>query len=387
MNNLIHRLSKLYQIKTQGLSLDTNCIDTLSSKLANLLQSCSKEGLNIGVYMSKSPCLVISILAILKDNLTYVPLDKAFPSSRLNYIISDASIHLILTDDLDHAKKLNCNNIIQIRTLDDITALENIDDHPRRTQQFNENLMIRYTSGSTGNPKGVLVTHACVDIRLKWIKSYYNHSTSDVYCLKTNLAFADSVLEIFSPLIMGNTLFIPDEKSIYKPDIFCKLMIKYKLTTLYVVPTFLNIIFRYAIQTKLHFPDIKYIMIGGEPLSTETIDYFYQICPNGKLINFYGLTEVGGAIFYDTSQRLHDKTERSPVGIPLPYVEALILDKKLKPTKPGVKGELFIGGEGLTKGYLNLTEVQPQKFISHPEKKSILFRTGDIFLQKKEWII
>ncbi len=333
-----------------------------------------KAGDRVGLLLDRSEHIIISILAVLKAGAAYVPVDPEFPSSRIAFIIEDASTHLLITDNANKEKTMFLPSEIFIVGEENLPVKEQKPVLP--SVMPHDTAYVIYTSGSTGVPKGVLVSHRSVVNRIHWMWRALGFGEQDVIFQKTPYVFDVSVWELFMPVCYGATMVFCDKEVIYDPEQLVDHIEKYGITTIHFVPTMFNFFIntindsnRYKIKT------LTKVITSGEALSVDTVEAFKAVC-DISLYNLYGPTEATVDVTSFTTQA---GLQSIPIGKPIDNCQMYILNESLQPVAKKIAGELCIGGVGVAQGYLNRDELTASKFVSNPySKKSKLYKTGDI---------
>ena len=328
----------------------------------------------VGVYMDKSIELVISIWAILKCGLTYMPMYTGYPKSRLDYMVENSCCHLIISKkQFLNRSSFKCSilNFNNYKRLKNTTNFE-------LNKIFPTNLAyVIYTSGSTGNPKGVKITHRCLNNFIHSFNELFKGITkNDKLLSSTNISFDVSIWELFLSLLNGATLVLYEEEIIKNIVKYCDSIVNNEITTLYIPPNILQEVYKLLRKRNSR---VNKLLVGVEPIKRTTLNKFYKINPNLKIINGYGPTET--TICSTALQYLPAPSSDRYVSIgkPLGNTKIYILDKNLALVPIGVKGELYISGDGVGQGYINNLEENNTRFVKNVfEKKSIMYKTGDL---------
>jgi acyl-CoA synthetase (AMP-forming)/AMP-acid ligase II/acyl carrier protein len=309
----------------------------------------------VGIELERSEWMVIGILAIIKSGGAYVPIDPEYPEQRKSFIKDDASFKVTINEhELEKFRAAYNNN-----------NKEYLSTNPNIKLSPNNLMYVIYTSGSTGNPKGVLVEHgSCVNIT----KAYFG---SKLKCALTcNYNFDVSVLEIFSSLISGAELYIPELDIVSDVDQYLLFLERNNIDTVYLHPFWIEDfrLFPYA---------IKNVLTGVEPVYYHALSTLFT--DSRTVINGYGPTETTICSTFFKLQRLENNGSKLPIGKPLPNTETYLLDSTNRLVPYGSIGEICIGGVGLARGYLNRDELTKEKFIENPYNPTErLYRTGDL---------
>lgn len=358
-----------------------------ANQLANyLIDLGTTKGSPVGICMERSVEVIISILAILKSGGTYVPLDPKNPSERLNLIIEDSKMKILLTEN-GLTIDINPENVLQKINVasdwDTVIATYSKENLIHNSQE-EEYSYILYTSGSTGRPKGVLNTHANVLRMFTAINHWYEVTPDDIFCLFHTYSFDISVWEIFGSLLYGAKLIVLSHDVSRNPDQLHQLIVDEKVTMLAQTPSAFKQLMNYdmSLETPSNFA-LRFINFCGEALEITSlkpwIDRYGDQCP--KLINLYGITET---TVYSTYREIVAKdlaSHKSMIGRPFPDVEMFVLNEDLQPVPYGVTGEIYLGGEGIAKHYLNLPELTAERFLNNPFPQTTgkrIYKTGDL---------
>jgi amino acid adenylation domain-containing protein len=333
----------------------------------------------VGICVERSLEMVVGLLGILKAGGAYVPLDPGYPSGRLEFMLNDAQVSVLLTQK-PLVRQLSRTEALAV-CLDDLTFFdqENKENLTRATDAESAAYVI-YTSGSTGTPKGVVGLHRGAVNRFAWMWSTYPFRANEMSCVKTSLSFVDSVWEVFGPLLKGiPSTIIPDQVA-KDPQLLIQTLADNHVTRIVLVPSLLKAILDVDRNLQSHLPDLKLWTSSGEPLSKELAERFYQCLPNSKLLNLYGSSEVSAdATCYET--RKTESSGRISIGRPIHNTQIYLLDSHLQPVPIGISGEICVGGAGLAWGYLNRPQLTAERFIPNAfsdEPRSRLYRTGDL---------
>lgn len=351
-------------------------LDRRANQLANYLRSRAVgPDVSVGVCMQRGIELVIGLLAILKAGAAYVPLDPSYPTDRLSYMVEDAGVKLILTQQKLMGIVSGCaakRVVIEKQR----RKIEKQSGSKPDSGVSSENLVyVIYTSGSTGKPKGVMIDHRGINNCLAWMQSTYQLEHTDRFLMRTSLNFDPSVWELFWTLSVGAcAVILPQEKDA-DIDYLIKLMAEQKVTTAYFVPSMLAAFLEGRVGECRW---LKRVISGGEKLPVGTMNQFFRLL-SGELHHSYGPTEASIA----TSEWVCERDHKGPVpiGRPIGNTQIYLLDEHLQPVPVGVPGHLYIGGVGLARGYQNQPQVTAEKFVPNPfsaQPDARLYDTGDL---------
>jgi amino acid adenylation domain-containing protein/non-ribosomal peptide synthase protein (TIGR01720 family) len=347
-------------------------LDRRSNQLAHWLL-CHGVGpeVHVGVALGRSTELVVALLGVLKAGASYIPLDPGYPAERIAWMIADSGARFVLADGALSTKAYD--GIVRWADLRRELIGEPTDRpdalvHPETTAY------VIYTSGSTGRPKGVVVPHRAIVNHMLWMQCTFPLSGDDAVLQKTPISFDASVWEFWAPLIAGARLVMAREDGHHDPAYLAEAVRAHRITTLQLVPSILDFFLEEAAEREC--PSLRRVFSGGEVLRSQTRDQFYRRL-GATLINLYGPTEAA----IDATFWVCEEEAEVPIGRPVANVQAYILDPQLEPVPPGVTGELYLGGVGLARGYLNQPQLTAERFLPDPfsaRPGARIYRTGDL---------
>ena len=346
--------------------------ERINSLAHYLINSGIKQHDIVGIMLHRSPEMIIGIIATLKIGATYLPIDPEYPIDRINYMLSDSDAKNILV----HNSTLNLlnntdYNIININLESNIYT--NYTSNPGIKINPNDLIYVIYTSGSTGNPKGVMITHKNINNFVLSEKKLIDFSPSKTMVSVTTICFDIFALELWCSLTSGMKLVLASDAEQSSPKLLQALCINNNVNMIQTTPS------RYAailgdFSNKKFLKSFTDIMVGGEPFPDNLLEKL-QLYSNANIFNMYGPTET---TVWSTIKDL-TKTDNITVGTPIGNTYCYILDKHKRLLPIGVPGELFIGGDGVTNGYLNREDLTKEKFISSPfNSNDIIYDTGDL---------
>jgi fengycin family lipopeptide synthetase B len=336
----------------------------------------------VGICLDRSVEMIVGLLAIFKAGGAYVPLDPSYPTERLALMLADARLSILLTQEKLREKVEGLNaELIALDSDWGTISLESGENPSVSVNRANLAYVI-YTSGSTGKPKGVLVTQDNLLRLFETTDRLFNFNSDDVWTLFHSYAFDFSVWEIWGALLYGGRLVIVPFLVSRSPDEFYELLCAERVTVLNQTPSaFRQLSSAGALQDELA---LRLIIFGGEALDLKSLkpwfDHYGDRRP--QLMNMYGITETTVHVTY-RPLREEDLEEgwRSPIGGPLDDLQVYILDRHQQLLPVGVAGEIYVGGAGLSRGYLHAPELTAERFVPHPfsdEPGARLYRTGDV---------
>ncbi len=341
-----------------------------SNQLAHYLRRLGvRPESRVGIMLHRSTEMVVAVLGVLKAGGAYVPLDPAYPAERLRFMLEDASVEVLVTEqscvDMPGAHLLK---VVMLDAERREIALESVHNPMCETRPENAAYVI-YTSGSTGRPKGVLVAHRSVcNLATAQIKLFAIDAASRVLQF-ASFSFDASVSELFTSLLAGATLCLARKEALLPGREFAELLREHAITTLTLPPSFLLA----AAPDDLYA--LKTVVAAGEACPREAVERWAS--PSWRFLNAYGPTEITVC----ASAAECSTAETKPhIGRAIANTEIYILDERMQPLPVGVYGELYVGGAGLARGYLNRAAATAAAFVPHPfsrEAGARLYRTGD----------
>ncbi|MCX5389115.1 non-ribosomal peptide synthase/polyketide synthase [Streptomyces sp. NBC_00094] len=334
----------------------------------------------VALALPRSAELVVAVLAVLKTGAAYVPVDPEYPASRIAYLLQDSRPALLVTTsrtgELPGAEHVD-------RLLLDTADLDGLPDtDPEVAVGPDHAAYVIHTSGSTGNPKGVVVPHRNVVRLFDTTRELFGFSSDDVWTLFHSYSFDFSVWELWGPLLHGGRLVVVDHETSRSPGRFLELLAHERVTVLNQTPS----AFYQLMQADAEAPEtgrrlaLRTVVFGGEALEHARLASWYQRHAEDapRLVNMYGITETTVHVTYAALDR--SGTAAGQVGTALPDLRAYVLDDGLRPVAPGVPGELYVAGAGLARGYLNRPGLTAGRFVADPFglPGSRMYRSGDV---------
>ncbi len=333
----------------------------------------------IGVMVKRSPEMIISILAVLKSGSAYIPIDTAYPKSRIDYILSNSEAVCLLADE-QVSMELNLENTEIIDVKDILNNNKGIYCGNTEGLDPKRLMYILYTSGSTGNPKGVMVRCDSFTNMLHWYTGSFGFCDKDSVVLAASVSFDLAQKNIYAPLISGGMLTLPLSGLIDYDDLLAH-MDKYKTTILNWTPSaFAPLVTLNDSKNYRGLQNLRYVFLGGESINMSTLEpWIRSVNYRVQIVNTYGPTECTDiASYYCVPQVPKANIDIIPIGKTIPNVEIYILNDKLKQVVNGEKGEICICGKGVSNGYYKDEEKTRSKFVFVPGINKFIYRTGDI---------
>jgi amino acid adenylation domain-containing protein len=373
------RSSEATALLCEGAQVSYEELNRRANRLARYLHTLG-VGLEtrVGICMDRSIDMVVGLLAILKAGGAYVPLDPAYPMDRLAYMVNDAGIEVLISQERLESRLPRSG--ARVVCLEDWDAAAEEDERNLGLPIVPDNLAyLIYTSGSTGRPKGVLATHRGAVNRFAWMWATYPFAAHEVCCARTSLSFVDSVWEIFGPLLKGISTVIIRDEVLRDLSRLVEELAHHRVTRLWLVPSLLRALLDLHDDLQDRLPLLKFWVTSGEALPPALFQRFRAQMPSAVLYNLYGTSEFWDATWFDPTREKFTN-DQAPIGRPIFNVQAYVLDERMQPVPVGVPGELYIGGVGLARGYHNLPELTAEKFIPSPfgNRTARIYRTGDL---------
>ncbi|WP_137154171.1 non-ribosomal peptide synthetase [Rhizobium sp. FKL33] len=344
-----------------------------------------REGVRTGdivaVALPRSARLSVALLAVIEAGAAFLPLDLSYPADRLAFMLEDATPRLLITDAETHDRISGdvpallfdhfCDRDVEVREIPE--AAELLPDHPA---------YVLYTSGTTGRPKGAIVSHAAIVNRILWMQNTYPLDGKDVILQKTPCGFDVSVWEFFWSYIIGARLVMAPTEAHRDPAALIALIETHGVTTLHFVPSMLAIFIATARDLRSHgplCPSMRLVFCSGEALAKGLSRDFATLF-GAELHNLYGPTEAAIDVsFAPAMDELIAGEGSVPIGLPVWNTRLHILDHLLRPVPAGVAGELYLAGVQLGIGYLGRPELTASRFVANPfSAGERMYRTGDL---------
>ncbi|NOG44271.1 MAG: amino acid adenylation domain-containing protein [Calditrichaeota bacterium] len=374
----------------------------LNSKANQLAHTLIEKGIVaddlVGLFFTRSPEMIIAILAVIKSGAAYVPIDPSYPQERVDYMIEDSGMKVLLTDQKSNVilnpvpqgeespQSLN-NEILrsvnfaqdEITTIfvDDAEYLSENNTNPDIKIDPNNLVYMIYTSGSTGKPKGTLITHSGLTHYLNWAYEAYPLKEGRGSLVHSTIAFDATVTAVFTPFLTGKTVTLASADD--DLEALGNALLRYQdFNTVKITPAHLDLLSQ-QIPAEKAAGLTKAFVIGGENLVDKQIDFWQKNALDTALFNEYGPTEtVVGCVVYNAKN--WDGNGSVPIGKSITNSPVYILDENHQPVPKGFPGELYIGGNGVARGYKNRPDLTADRFIPDPfssEPGSRMYKSGD----------
>ncbi|HZO71745.1 MAG TPA: amino acid adenylation domain-containing protein, partial [Ktedonobacteraceae bacterium] len=339
-------------------SLTYEQLNLRANQLAHALRRAGVgPGKMVGLVLERSPLLIVGVLGTLKAGGAYIPLDPSYPAERLEFMLADSQVSVLLTQQ--SLREHMSVQEIPVLSLDiDWSGIaENPTHNLLDTAEAQQLAYVIYTSGSTGRPKGVMVNHANVFQLFAATQSWYHCSEDDVWTLFHSYAFDFSVWEIWGALLHGGQLVVVPYEVSRTPEIFYTLLATHGVTVLNQTPSAFRQLMQVEAVAEQRQPlALRLIIFGGEALDLPSLQPWFnrhgEHMP--RLVNMYGITETTVHVTYRPLSRQDVfNAAGSVIGVPIPSLQVYVLDEYLQPVPIGVPGQMYVGGSGVSRGYLN----------------------------------
>lgn len=332
----------------------------------------------VGVCARRGADLVVALLAVLKTGGGYLPLDPDYPEERLRYIVGDAGCRIVVGPEALRGAV----EAPEWVALDDANFAELPEDNLESEVGPGNVAYVIYTSGSTGAPKGVLVSHANVTRLFEATEKEFGFSRVDVWTLFHSFAFDFSVWELWGALLYGGRLVVVSYPTSRDPEAFLRLVRSEGVTVLNQTPSAFRQLSGAAELASWPALALRLVVLGGERLDLANLGSWWEQYGDAspQLVNMYGITETTVHVTLRPLVKADLDRTVSPIGRPLADLSLYVLDENLDAVPSGIRGELFVGGAGVSRGYRGRPQLTAQRFLPDPfgPPGSRMYRTGDV---------
>jgi amino acid adenylation domain-containing protein len=336
----------------------------------------------VGLCVERSMEAAVGLLGVLKAGGAYLPLDPLYPRERLAFMLEDARVPVIVAHAAVLGSLPECGAAVVTLDEDPAAFASGSEANPVRRSGPDNLAYVIYTSGSTGRPKGVMVTHWNVVRLMRETEPWYHFGSADVWTCFHSYSFDFSVWEIWGGLLYGGRVVMVPYETSRVPEGFYRLLEREGVTVLNQTPSAFKQLIAAEERIGVGNLSLRYVIFGGEALDPSSLKDW--VARHGTerpcLVNMYGITETTVHVTYRPIGA-GDFSARSVIGRPIPDLRMYILDEQLRPVPEGVPGEIFVGGDGVARGYLRRPELTAEKFLPDPFAGGAgarMYRTGDL---------
>ncbi|AIC93107.1 non-ribosomal peptide synthetase [Shouchella lehensis] len=342
-------------------------LDEKSNQLAHYLRKCGvQQGSNVAISLERSLEIPIALLGVMKAGGTYVPIDPYLPSERLQYMLEDSNAKILIANQFFDSSLINGLKVIGLEDINNLTESKEILGLPLTS---NQTAYIIYTSGSTGKPKGVQVSHKSLVNLLNSMKKEPGICEADRVLSVTSISFDVFGADLYLPLITGATVILVNRDVSMDGTRLKQAFSESKPTIMYGTPATWRLLLMGGWQGSSNLK----VLCGGESWDRKLATELQK--RSAEVWNTYGPTET---TITSTIYKVKEKEGPVKIGKPIENTELYVLDEHMKPVPIGVAGELYIGGEGVAKGYWNRPELTEERFIENLfTGRGKIYRTGD----------
>ncbi len=339
-----------------------------------------------GICLEPGPGLAIAILAALKTGGAYAPLDPSYPQERLAFMLEDTELAMLITEEATvNALPAFELNFLELFDIDDPSLDEESADNLDATAWPDNLANVIYTSGSTGAPKGASITHRNI-ARLIFDRKYAPIDESDRLIQLSNISFDALNFELWTAILHGGRLCFTAKSDLLDHERFAGILERSRITAVFITTPLFHQFMR---DRPRLFDCLRILLVGGDQMSPAAVRSF--LATDGqrpRFCNIYGPTESATFALYRQVDRIEPGAAILPIGRPIANTRVYLLDRFLEPTPLGIPGEIYIGGDGLARGYLKRPELTAQQFIPDPfatvSGGGRLYRTGDVGKRRRD---
>ncbi|MFD2171047.1 amino acid adenylation domain-containing protein [Tumebacillus lipolyticus] len=360
----------------EGRSLTYRELNEQANRVAYRLRELGVQAESlVGLSVERSFDMLIGMVGILKAGGAYVPLDPEYPAERLALMIEDAELAVVITTSELSAQLPQAK--AEWLLLDEVRAEQVANRENIPCQSTADHLAyVIYTSGSTGRPKGAGIPHRAI-VRLVRDTNYVQFTATDKVAQVSNASFDAATFEIWGALLNGARVVILSKDTLLNPPQLLQAVREQEIDTMFVTTSLFN---QLVDEVPEMFQGMRDVLVGGEACDPKRMRALLEKAAPQRLLNAYGPTESTTFAAWFQIEAVPEDLVSIPIGKPLSNTTLYVLDRQMQPVPIGVPGELYIGGDGLAKGYLNRPELTAEKFVPHPfspDPQARLYKTGD----------
>jgi len=354
-------------------------LNNKANQLALLLRQKGVERETITAIMVKRSLeLILGITAVIKAGGAYLPVEPKIPPNRIAYMLADSHANLLLTQG-ELVGKIPCKP--ETINIEDNSTYQGKPTHLKKINTPTDILYVMYTSGTTGKPKGVLISHENIINYTAWYEKAVNLTAGDKALFTASYGFDAVYTQVYASLLKGCTLHVISEETNLSSEKLLKYIKENQITYLKVTPSLLTIIVQGAKFSAEMCQSLRFIITGGEPIKVKDVDTVHRTCPHLKIMNHFGPTEttIGSIAQFINFHRFETYKRNPTIGKPIDNTTVFIVDQDMALLPTGVPGELCIGGLGVGRGYINNQTLTADKFIPRfLQNGEKVYRTGDL---------
>ncbi len=362
-----------------------------------------QPGDRVGIYMKKSIDAVASIFGILKSGAAYVPVDPSAPPSRNGYILGNCEVKAVLVEKqfapglrAEFDKAGASPPLLELGSTGAGKPLGALLDREQATSPAgsvetsnpapDSLAYILYTSGSTGMPKGVIITHRNATSFVDWCSEVFQPSQDDRFSSHAPFHFDLSILDIYTSLKHGATLVLVDDEVGKKPGELAPFIEERRITIWYSAPSILSLLAQFGDLETRDYSNLRMVLFAGEVFPVVHLRALKKLVPHPRYFNLYGPTETNVCTFYEVPSIVPDeRTDPYPIGGVCSHLEGIVVDTDGRSTSPGTEGELCIRGPSVTQGYWDLPDQTANAFFpAESESDAAWYRTGDLVVAEED---
>ncbi|MFB6362817.1 amino acid adenylation domain-containing protein, partial [Paenibacillus elgii] len=388
----VERMPDRTAVIFEGQRLTYRELNEQANRLASALrQSGVRPDERVALLVERSADMIAAILAVLKAGGAYVPLDPDYPEDRLQFMLDDCGAKVLVHQSHLVNKAAFAGVTLNLGDYTDMKSTVEANGYANLTpvNRSNDLAYMIYTSGTTGRPKGVMIEHRNVVRLMVNDQMPFDFSKNDVWTVFHSFCFDFSVWEMYGALLYGGACVVIPKAMAQNPMKFAQLLRRERVTVLNQTPSAFYALLQTEFDRDVRENQagsgdeenlaLRYVMFGGEVLNPAMLKYWKERYPETKLINMYGITETTVHVTYKEMRPSEIESNLSTVGAPLPTLAAYIFDKHRRLAPVGVAGELYVGGDGVARGYLNLEDLTGERFVANPYRpEERLYRSGDL---------